>query len=116
MQAAPATPAGLASLPASRLCMEVCRAGCCRGPVVLRLGAEEVLRFRALAAEIGVALRVREGAQGGEVRFLEHPGARCPMLDGTTSACRIYENRPLRCRVFPERPRPDCALSTRDLR
>ncbi|HUL77479.1 MAG TPA: YkgJ family cysteine cluster protein [Vicinamibacteria bacterium] len=101
---------------ARHLCQEICRAGCCRGPLVLRLGAGEVPRFRALAAELGVAVRVREGGRDAEVRFLEHPGSRCPMLDGATSACRIYESRPFRCRAFPERPRPDCVLSTRDLR
>ena len=114
MQAAPGT--APASLSASRLCMEVCRAGCCRGPLVLRLGADELARFRTLAAGLGAALHVREDGGGGEVRFLEHPGARCPMLDGATSACRIYESRPLRCRAFPERPRPDCPLSLSDLR
>lgn len=115
MESRPVAAAGLASLPASRLCMEVCRAGCCRGPLVLRLGADEVPRFRALASGLGVALRIRQDGEGGEVRFLEHLGACCPMLDGATSSCRVHASRPRRCREFPERPRPDCALSTRDL-
>lgn len=97
---------------ASRICMEQCRAGCCRGPLILRLAADEVAGFQANAAALGVDAKVAPTAYGGGwVRFAEHPGQCCPMLDQATSACRIYQDRPLRCRQFPERPTPGCAIS-----
>jgi Fe-S-cluster containining protein len=97
---------------ASRICQQECRAQCCRGPLDLRLAPSEVAAFRAHAAALGVVLRVTEAADGaGSVRFLAHPGERCPMLDDATSACRIYEDRPRRCRDFPDAPRPGCAIS-----
>lgn len=68
--------------------------------------------FRRHAEAFGVQATIvleRDGA--GAVRFLEHEGEHCPMLDGRTSACRIYEQRPARCRAFPEGPRPGCELS-----
>jgi Fe-S-cluster containining protein len=97
---------------ASRICMNECRAQCCRGPLVLHLGADEVAGFRERGAALGEELRLRESTDGGAtVVFLEHAGERCPMLDDATSACRIYESRPERCRAFPDRPRADCAIS-----
>lgn len=103
---------GLTPEAATHICMHQCRAGCCRGPLYLRLTAPEVRTFKARAAALGVVLKLTEAADGsGLVVFLEHPGERCPMLDDATSACRIYEDRPERCRSFPERPRPDCPIS-----
>jgi Fe-S-cluster containining protein len=98
---------------ASRICMEQCRAGCCRGPLILRLAADEVVAFQSQAAALGVVARVAAapGGSGGWVRFAQHPGQCCPMLDQTTWACRIYPQRPQRCRAFPERPTPGCAIS-----
>jgi len=103
---------GLSPEAASRICLHQCRAGCCRGPLYLRLTAPEVVTFKDRAAVLGVALTVTEAADGsGAVGFLDHPGDRCPMLDEATSACRIYEERPQRCRDFPDKPRPGCAIS-----
>ncbi len=97
---------------ASRICLHECRAQCCRGPLYLRLTASEVRDFRERAAALGVELKLTEAADGtGSVAFLEHAGARCPMLDARTSACRIYADRPARCREFPDGPRPGCAIS-----
>ncbi|MFT3916325.1 MAG: YkgJ family cysteine cluster protein [Anaeromyxobacteraceae bacterium] len=94
--------------------METCRGGCCRGPLLLHLTVTELEAFRAHAARLGVPLHVREAPGGGAaIAFDEHPGDHCPMLDGATSACRIYEARPSRCRTFPDRRRPDCILSIR---
>jgi len=96
----------------SRICMVECRAGCCRGPQWLRLTAEEIAPFQQHARRLGVEARVRLEADGtGAVRYLEHEGERCPMLDAETFACRIYAERPQRCRAFPEGPRPGCAIS-----
>jgi Fe-S-cluster containining protein len=106
---------GLTLEAASRICMHECRALCCRGPLYVSLGAPEVRMFREQAARLGVPLTLRESADGsGTVVFLEHEGERCPMLDGTTWACRIYADRPARCRAFPEKPRPECAISGAD--
>ncbi len=92
--------------------MEQCRAGCCRGPLILRLAADEVAAFQASATALGVAAQVTPTSYGGGwVRFGDHAGQCCPMLDQATWACRIYEARPQRCRAFPERPTPGCAIS-----
>jgi Fe-S-cluster containining protein len=97
---------------ATHICMHECRAQCCRGPLYLRLTAAEVIAFTARAAALGIVLKLRKAADGsGSVSFLDHPGARCPMLDDVTSACRIYEDRPERCRRFPDERRPDCPIS-----
>jgi Fe-S-cluster containining protein len=103
---------GLTTEAASHICMHECMAMCCRGALILRLTAQEALAFREQAAALGVALQMRQAPDGGGwVRFSEHAGERCPMLDAHTYACRIYEDRPQRCRDFPERPTPGCAIS-----
>jgi Fe-S-cluster containining protein len=103
---------GLTSEAASQICMHQCRAMCCRGPLILRLTAQETLAMKEQAAALGVPLQVSQAPEGGGwVRFSEHTGERCPMLDATTYACRIYNDRPQRCRDFPERPTPGCAIS-----
>ena len=104
-------PAILSPEAATRICMEQCRAGCCRGPLILRLAAEEVAPFGEHAAALGVDAKIAPAPVGGWVRFFEHPGQCCPMLDQATWACRIYAHRPQRCREFPERPTPGCAIS-----
>lgn len=97
---------------ASRVCMEQCRAMCCRGPLILRLEADEIAGFRRAAAGLGVAAHITPAADGsGRLLFLEHPGERCPMLDADTAACRIYAARPKCCREFPRKPEPGCAIS-----
>jgi Fe-S-cluster containining protein len=72
----------------------------------------EVRAFRSQAAVLGVPLRLAEAPDHtATIRFLDHPGEHCPMLDAATSMCRIYAGRPGRCRAFPETPRPGCAIS-----
>ena len=103
---------GLTPEAASHICMHQCRAMCCRGPLILRLTAQEAMAIKEQAAALGVALQMSQAPDGGGwVRFSEHAGERCPMLDATTFACRIYKDRPQRCRDFPERPTPGCAIS-----
>ncbi|WP_420843089.1 YkgJ family cysteine cluster protein [Geothrix terrae] len=92
--------------------MHHCRAMCCRGPQCLRLTSAEVAALRNQAVHLGVAIHIIESPDGaGIVRFLDHPGEHCPMLDHSTSACRIYSSRPSPCREFPEKLRPGCAIS-----
>ena len=103
---------GLTAEAASRICMEQCRAMCCQGPLVLALEAHEVQPFREQADAIGATAVVRWASDGRAwVRFDDHPGWRCPMLDPETNACRIYEHRPQRCRDFPDELTPGCAIS-----
>ena len=102
----------LTAAAASRICMEQCRAMCCRGPLILRLEPGEIAGFRRAAARLGVAAHITPAADGsGRLLFLDHPGERCPMLDEATSACRIYPERPQCCREFPRKPEPGCAIS-----
>lgn len=106
---------GLSSKDASRICMQQCQAMCCRGPQILQLSPEELAAFRRHADALRVTLKAREATDGsGQVLFLEHEGEHCPMLNGRTSACRIYADRPSRCRQFPDRPTPGCAISGAD--
>lgn len=103
---------GLTAEQASRICMAECRAGCCRGPLLLELTAVEAADFARQAADLGIAVEVARRSDGsGWVRFADYPGERCPMLNPDTFACRIYGNRPTRCRRFPERKTPGCAIS-----
>ena len=97
---------------ATDICMNQCRAMCCRGPLILRLSGDESSRFEEQAMALGLTVKVDAAPGGGGwVKFAEHTGERCPMLEDTTSACRIYQVRPQRCRIFPERPTPGCAIS-----
>src|ERR1700733_2312412 len=103
---------GLTAEAASRICRLQCRAQCCRGPQFLALSPDETRDFLRRASEFGAAVRVHQAPDGGgRVRFLEHEGEHCPMLNDVTSTCRIYPDRPSRCREFPEKPRPGCAIS-----
>lgn len=97
---------------ASDICMNQCRAGCCRGPLILRLSGAEAATLKRRAEGLGVDLQPGlSGGSGGWLKFAEYPGELCPMLDPATFACRIYDDRPQRCREFPERLTPGCALS-----
>ena len=97
---------------ASRICMDQCRAMCCRGPLILRLEPDEVAVFHREAVHLGTTADISPAADGGgNLLFLDHPGECCPMLDQATFACRIYEQRPRVCREFPRRPEPGCAIS-----
>ena len=103
---------GLSTEEASRVCMTQCRAMCCRGAIILTLKPEEVPLLQQHATELGVDLNVEHRPGGvGWVRFAEHMGEHCPMLDSTTSACRIYADRPQRCRAFPETLVLGCLIS-----
>ena len=104
--------AGLTPAAASDICMNHCKAMCCRGPLVLRLSPDEVRAFEGHAVRLGVAVRITQTPEGGGwLRFLDHPGEHCPMLDDATSACLIYQYRPQHCRDFPRRPTPGCLIS-----
>ena len=103
---------GLTPEAATNICMNQCRAMCCQGPLILRLIEDEPALFEEKAAAMGLMVKVDAAPSGGGwVKFAEHPGQRCPMLNDATSACRIYNDRPQRCRIFPERPTPGCAIS-----
>ena len=103
---------GLTAEEASRICMDQCRAMCCRGPLLLELQPAELPAFEAAAIELGVKVKVnRTGDGGGWLKFSDHEGERCPMLHPDTMQCRIYDCRPFRCREFPERPTPGCPIS-----
>ena len=104
--------AGLTPAAASDICMNQCKAMCCRGPLILRLSEDEVREFEEHAVRFGVEAQITQTPEGeGWLRFLDHPGEHCPMLDDATSACRIYQHRPKHCRDFPQRPTPGCAIS-----
>jgi Fe-S-cluster containining protein len=104
--------ADLTPAAASDICMTHCRAMCCRGPLILRLSQDEVHDFEGHAVRLGVAVQITQTPEeGGWLRFLDHPGEHCPMLDDATSACLIYEYRPKHCREFPRRPTPGCLIS-----
>ncbi len=103
---------GLNEPQAGSICMNVCRAGCCRGPLLLELSDTEIPAFVAQARRLSVELKVNTGMNGGGwVKFSDHVGERCPMLDPDSAACRIYGQRPMRCREFPERPTTGCPIS-----
>ena len=103
---------GLTPEQASRVCMDQCRAMCCRGPLILELAPDEAEGFRRRAAALGAEVGFLPLSQGrAGVRFSDYPGECCPMLDRETFACRIYQDRPERCRRFPERLTPGCAIS-----
>ena len=103
---------GLTTEAASQICMNQCKAMCCRGSLVLQLTSSEVTAFKSHSAILGVdALITPTSDGGGQVRFAEHPGEHCPMLDESTFACRVYEDRPQRCRDFPQTLIPGCAIS-----
>ena len=96
----------------SHICINQCRAMCCRGSLVLQLSSGEVAAFRQQATILGVAALISSTPdEGGWVRFTEHQGEHCPMLDDSTSTCRIYEDRPQRCRDFPQVLIPGCTIS-----
>ncbi len=92
--------------------MTECRAGCCRGPLLLELTSGEVRLLRRAAARLKVRLHLEQRDDGsGWLKFTDHEGERCPMLAPDSFACRIYYQRPRRCRDFPQRPTPGCRIS-----
>ena len=102
---------GLTVEAGSSICIERCRAQCCQGPLVLRLSEEEKLIFQQKADGMGTTLKITLLGQSWILKFQDHQGGRCPMLDSGTSICRIYNDRPSRCRLFPGKPIPGCAIS-----
>ena len=104
---------GLTREVAHIICMNQCKGQCCRGPLILRLEQTEVAGFKTLGRSLGIETHVSPSLDGGAwVKFTEHTGEHCPMLDPNTSECRIYSNRPRRCRSFPEKPTPGCMISS----
>ena len=102
---------GLTPEAASHICMNQCKGMCCRGPMILTLTPEEVPAFQGRADSLHVPLVINLGPSGGWLRFSDHTGERCPMLEGSTFACRIYKDRPQRCLDFPQTLTPGCAIS-----
>ena len=103
---------GLRLREANTICMEQCRGQCCRGALILRLGKNEVAEFKEMGARLGIATNISVSRYGDAwVKFSEHIGDHCPMLDPDTSQCLIYDNRPTRCRAFPEKPTLGCPIS-----
>lgn len=103
---------GLTPEQASEICMDQCRAMCCRGPLILELTADEAEDFRSRAAALGTEVDFLPLSQGrAGIRFSDYPEECCPMLNRDTFACRIYRDRPERCRRFPERLTPGCSIS-----
>ena len=103
---------GLRLREANTICMEQCRGQCCRGALILRLGKNEVAEFKEMGAYLGIETNISVSRYGDAwVKFSEHIGEHCPMLNPDTSQCLIYHNRPTRCRAFPEKPTPGCPIS-----
>ena len=103
---------GLRLREANTICMEQCRGQCCRGALILHLGKNEVAEFKEMGAYLGIETNISVSRYGDAwVKFSEHIGDHCPMLDPDTSQCLIYDNRPARCRTFPEKPTPGCPIS-----
>jgi Fe-S-cluster containining protein len=105
--------AGLTPEAASHICMNQCKAMCCRGPLILQLTWDEALTFMGHGASLGIDVHIIRAPNGdGWVRFTDYEEECCPMLDSHTSVCRIYQDRPRRCRDFPERATPGCSISS----
>ena len=103
---------GLTLEAAHTICMHQCKGQCCRGALILRLEATEVAGFKNRGKSLGIETHISPSLDGGAwVKFTEHAGEHCPMLDQNTSKCLIYSNRPRRCRSFPEKPTLGCAIS-----
>ena len=103
---------GLALRQANAICMDQCRGQCCRGPLILHLGKNEVAEFKEMGAYLGIETNISVSRYGDAwVKFSEHIGDHFPMLDPDTSQCLSYDKRPARCRTFPEKPTPGCPIS-----
>ena len=103
---------GLALRQANAICMDQCRGQCCRGPLILDLDKNEVAEFKEMAASLGIETHISVSHYGAAwVKFSEHIGEHCPMLNPDTSQCLIYNNRPARRPAFPEKPPPGRPIS-----
>ena len=103
---------GLTLEAASSICIERCRAQCCQGPLILCLSEEEKLIFQQSADGMSTPLKMTLVGQSWLLKFQDHQGDRCPMLDAETMKCLIYEHRPQQCQVFPAEPIEGCAISS----
>ena len=103
---------GLSTKEASDICINKCKALCCRDPYILTLLSNEIDSFTVMANNLGISLDIEISAAGeGWVRFSDYSEQSCPMLDSANSICRIYDNRPKRCRDFPDAVIPGCEIS-----
>ena len=102
---------GLTVEAASSICIERCGAQCCQGPLILCLSEEEKLVFYNTADRTYIHLAMTPSGESWLVKFQDHQGSRCPMLDSETKKCLIYEDRPKQCRAFPSGPIEGCEIS-----
>lgn len=96
----------------TNICINQCKAMCCRGPFILSLANYEFKEFERYSKELDRDLKPiykDDGTVG--IRFLDHIGGNCPMLNSDTSTCGIYQNRPKVCRDFPTKYTPGCLIS-----
>ena len=102
---------GLTPEAASSICIDRSRAQCCRGPLLLSLSEEEKLTFDRKANDMNRPLRTIPFARSWIVKFEDHQGDCCPMLDMESMKCLIYDDRPIQCKEFPSRPIKGCEIS-----
>ena len=102
---------GLTVEAASSICIERCGAQCCQGPLILCLSEEERLVFKNKSDNMGTSLKITPFGESWIVKFEDHQGDCCPMLDLETKKCRIYEDRPRQCQAFPSGPIEGCEIS-----
>lgn len=81
--------------PSIELCADQCGAKCCKGPMEIRLSANEA---RALGLD----------DMGRKVTMRLRAGEKCRYLKN--NLCSIYDHRPQACRQFPSRPYDFCAV------
>ena len=103
---------GLTIEDASNICIERCGAQCCQGPLVLCLSEEERLVFKNTSDNMGTSLKITPFGESWIVKFEDHQGDCCPMLDIKTMKCLNYEHRPRQCKEFPSRPIKGCEISS----
>ena len=96
----------------NRICINECRAMCCRGPLVIQLTFSENEFLKSTGKQLQVPVVSSVTMDGKYIlKFSDHPGLHCPMLDSETSMCRIYDDRPKVCREFPLKVTPGCLIS-----
>jgi Fe-S-cluster containining protein len=96
--------------PSRALCVEQCRAACCRAPGSIELDGWELDSLRGSTPQTLIVYAELETPQVQRYRlnFSDH-GGQCPML-ADDATCRIYVNRPACCHAFPSQPDPRCAV------
>jgi len=96
----------------NQICINECGGMCCRGPLVLQLTSVEHKFLKGVAQKLQVPVFSSTTVDGRYIlKFSDHPGLHCPMLDSETSVCKIYEDRPKVCREFPLKFTPGCLIS-----